>query len=57
MEGRLSSGTCQTQSGETRHSNDINITEVQFLGQRSDRIEDVVVAPEQYQEAGVDLPL
>ncbi len=54
--GRLSSRTYQTQSGETRHSNDINITEVQFLGQRSDRIEDVVVAPEEYQEAEADLP-
>ncbi len=56
MEGRLSSRTYQTQSGETRHSNDINVTEVQFLGQRSDRREDVVVAPEEYQEAEVDLP-
>ena len=44
------------QSGETRHSNDINVTEVQFLGQRSDRLEDVVVAPEEYQEAEADLP-
>ena len=35
MEGRLSSRTYQTQSGETRHSNDINVTDVQFLGQRS----------------------
>ncbi len=51
MEGRLSSRTYQTQSGETRHSNDINITDVQFLGQRSDRLEDVVVAPDEYQEA------
>ena len=56
VEGRLSSRTYQTQSGETRHSNDINITDVQFLGQRSDRLEDVVVAPEGYQEAEVDLP-
>ena len=46
----------QPQSGETRHSNDINITDVQFLGQRSDRLEDAVVAPEEYQEVGVDLP-
>ena len=46
----------QTQSGETRHSNDINITEAQFLGQRSDRLEDVLVAPGEYQEAEVDLP-
>ena len=56
VEGRLSSHTYQTQSRETRHSNDINITDVQFLGQRSDRLEDVVVAPEEYQEAEADLP-
>ncbi len=36
MEGRLTSRTYQTQSGETRHSNDINVTDVQFLGQRGD---------------------
>ncbi len=56
VEGRLSSRTYPTQSGETRHSNDINITEVQFLGQRTDRLEDVVVASEEYQEAEADLP-
>ena len=52
MEGRLSIRTYQTQSGETRNGNDINITYVQFLGQRSDRIEDVAVALEEYQETG-----
>ena len=36
VEGRLSSRTYQTQSGETRHSNDINVTDVQFLGARGD---------------------
>ena len=36
VEGRLTSRTYQTQSGETRHSNDINVTDVQFLGQRGD---------------------
>jgi len=56
VEGRLSSRTYQTQNGETRHSNAINITDIQFLGQRSDRLEDVVVGPEQFQEAEVDLP-
>ena len=56
MEGGLSSHTYQTQGDEPRHSNDINITDVQFLGQRSDRLEDVVVAPEEYQEAEADLP-
>ena len=54
--GRLSSRVYWTQSGETRHSNDINITDVQFLGQRSERLEDVVAAPGEYQEAEVDLP-
>ena len=34
VEGRLTSRTYQTQSGETRHSLDINVTDVQFLGQR-----------------------
>ena len=56
MEGRLSSPTYQTQIGETRNGNDINITYVQFLGQRSDRIEDVAVAPEEYQETGAEPP-
>ena len=36
VEGRLSSRTYQTQSGETRHSNDINVTDIQFLGARGD---------------------
>ncbi len=36
IEGRLSSRTYQTQAGETRFSNDINVTEIQFLGQRGD---------------------
>jgi len=36
VEGRLSSRTYQTQGGETRHSLDINVTDVQFLGQRGD---------------------
>jgi hypothetical protein len=30
------------ENGETRHSNDINVTDIQLLGQRSDRLEDVV---------------
>ena len=34
VEGRLSSRTYQTQGGDTRHSLDINVTDVQFLGQR-----------------------
>ena len=55
MEGRLSSRTYRTQSGETRHSNDINVTDIQFLGRRDDRPEDVAFESEQLQEV-VDLP-
>ncbi len=55
MEGRLSSRTYQTQSGETRHSNDINVNEVQFLGQRGEG-GGQGPAPEEYQGAEVDLP-
>ena len=55
MEGRLSSRTYPTQSGETPHSNDINVREVQFLGQRGDgNGQEQQTAPEEYQE--VDLP-
>lgn len=36
VEDRLSSRTYQTQGGETRFSNDINVSDVQFLGQRGD---------------------
>ena len=58
MEGRLSSRTYQTQSGETRHSNDINVTEVQFLGQRGESNgQGPAPEPEEYQEAGADLDL
>ena len=53
VEGRLSSRTYQTQAGETRFSNDINVTDVQFLGQRGDS-GDQGPPPEEYQE--VDLP-
>ena len=56
VEGRLSSRTYQTQSGETRHSNDINVTEVQFLGQRGDGSgQEQAPATEEYQAAGADL--
>ncbi len=55
VEGKLSSRTYQTQAGETRHSNDINVTDVQFLGQRGDSGgQEQQTAPEEYQEA--DLP-
>ena len=37
VEGRLSSRTYQTQGGETRHVNEINLTDVQFLGGSKDR--------------------
>ncbi len=53
--GRLAE-TCNQYLTKGCHSNDINITDAQFLGQRSDRPEDVVVAPEEYQEAEADLP-
>ena len=36
IEGRLKSRTYQTQGGETRFSNDVTISQVQFLGGRSD---------------------
>ena len=57
VEGRLSSRTYQTQSGETRHSNDINVNEIQFLGQRGDS-NGQGPAPEpteQFQDTGADL--
>ena len=58
LEGRLSSRTYQTQSGETRHSNDINVQGVQFLGQRGDSNgQENQTAPEEYQETGVDQDL
>ena len=34
LEGRLRSRTYQTQGGETRFSNDVTISEFQFLGKR-----------------------
>ncbi len=61
VEGRLTSRTYQTQSGETRHSNDINVTDVQFLGQRADSGGEAVGAAEAAghhvpDEPDVDLP-
>ena len=55
VEGWLSGRTYQTQSGETRFSNNINVTEIQFLGQRGER-SDQARAPEEHEEAEVDLP-
>jgi single-strand DNA-binding protein len=37
IEGRLKSRTYQTQSGETRFSNDVNVTEIQFLSKPGER--------------------
>ena len=54
VEGRLKSRPYPTQSGETRRSNAINVTDVQFLGQR---IEQGAQGPENNEEAAVDLPL
>src|SRR5918996_6176329 len=34
VEGRLTSRTYQTRDGQTRHSNDITVREIQFLGSR-----------------------
>ena len=55
VEGRLSSRTYQTQSGEIRHSNDINVTDIQFLGQRGDS-GGQEQGPAESEEVGVDLP-
>ncbi len=49
----MKSRTYQTQSGETRHSNDINVSEIQFLEQCSDSGGQGPV-PEQYQETEED---
>lgn len=58
VEGRLTSRTYQTQAGETRHSNDININEIQFLGARGDsNAQRPGAEPEEYQGAGEDLDL
>jgi single-strand DNA-binding protein len=38
IEGRLSSRTYQTRDGQTRFSNDISVTEVQFLSSRESRV-------------------
>ncbi len=56
MEGRLSSRTYQTQSGDTRFSNDINVQDVQFLGQRGDGAGQETAPEEQYEETSVELP-
>ena len=36
VEGRLKSRTYQTQNGETRFSNDVMVSQVEFLGNRGD---------------------
>ena len=52
VEGRLKSRTYQTQGGETRFSNDINVTDIQFLGQRGDSgAQDQAFVARGYQEA------
>ena len=55
VEGRLKSRTYQTQAGETRHSNDINVTDIQFLGQRAEWSDQEPV-PVDYNQVEVDLP-
>jgi single-strand DNA-binding protein len=37
IEGRLKSRTYQTQNGETRFSNDVMVSDVQFLGKRDNQ--------------------
>ena len=50
----MKSRTYQAQSGETRFSNDINVTDIQFLGQRGDSGGQEAAA--EYNRAEVDLP-
>ena len=59
LEGRLKSRTYQTQTGETRFSNDITITEVQYLGGQRDGTGDPVgaaAAAGHQVDEDVDLP-
>ena len=39
VEGRLSSRSYEGRDGQTRHSNDIFLSDVQFLGRRGDAVE------------------
>ena len=52
-QGRLRSSTYQTQSGETRQSLDINVNDIQFLGQRDSGGQGPAPAPEEYQAANL----
>ena len=56
VEGRLKSRTYQTQSGETRFSNDVTITEVQFLGQRNGQSSQGNLDDSAIDDDDVDLP-
>jgi single-strand DNA-binding protein len=63
IEGRLSSRTYQTRDGQTRFSNDIRVTEVQFLGTRSAGVSEDqrdiqpgVPAPIGEEDETIDLP-
>jgi single-strand DNA-binding protein len=51
VEGRLKSRTYQTQGGETGFSNDINVTDIQLLGQRDSGAQDQAFEARGYQEA------
>ena len=51
IEGRLKSRTYTTQSGETRFSNDVSITELQMLGKQRDNNDQPDATP-----AGYDNP-
>ena len=52
IEGRLKSRTYTTQSGETRFSNDVSITELQMLGRQRDNNDQ----PNATSAAGYDNP-
>ena len=56
VEGRLSSRTYQTQSGETRFSLDINVQDIQFLGQRGDSGAGEAVGADGVEVAGHHVP-
>jgi single-strand DNA-binding protein len=56
IEGRLKSRTYQTQNGETRFSNDVMVSQFQFLGSRSGAQSDAQDSPGSYDDEDVDLP-
>ena len=57
LEGRLSSQVCRAQSRESRSSKDTKITQVQFMGCRSDRLWNAAVAAVVYETKAKVKPL